>query len=562
MLRVDAVSCTLKKNPIVREVSFTVRPGEVLALLGANGAGKSTLLKMLCGERQPDSGQIHFYGKPLASYSVEAMAIKRAMLHQHNSVNMPFTVAEIILMGRYPHYRNQPAAQDHVAAEESAKICGVEHLLERNFLSLSGGEQQRVQLARVLCQVWDMQGALLLLDEPVAAMDALYQQQTLAIVRALARKGYMVIAALHEINLAAQYADRILMMKHGKRWCDGTPSQVLTPLNIYTVFSIEAEVVINPRTLNPYMIPKEIKLNATLFNTLLPVDEQALTLREQYELYKAAHPRQPAHETAAALGISEAELVMIGLGNDTVLLRPEMKAILEAAGELGYVKALTRNEDCIHERKGLYDQSICVQLQFEQWQIAIAVHDADNGRNSIEFFSASGTALHKIILTEQSNKNAYRSLVERFRDVSQKPVAIQAPSHQPASPVHNTDGHVLRELTVSDFKSLMALCSDNNIPLRVTAGNNGCVQQHTGTVKNLVDMGAWYHVNDAAFTLHLREAAVKSARYVVQPSASGEVHAVALLNQQGELILQVCGLAEQGVTESAAWRQALAGLSV
>lgn len=562
MLRVDAVSCTLKKNPILREVSFTVRPGEVLALLGANGAGKSTLLRMLCGERQPDSGQIHLYGKPLAAYSAEALAVKRATLHQHNSVNMPFTVAEIIMMGRYPHYRNQPAEQDHLAVKESAEICGVHHLLERNFLSLSGGEQQRVHLARVLCQVWDMQGALLLLDEPVAAMDALYQQQTLAIVRALARKGYMVIAALHEINLAAQYADRILMMKHGKRWCDGTPSQVLTPLNIYTVFSIEAEVVINPRTLNPYMIPKEIKLNATLFNTLLPADERAMTLREQYELYKTAHPRQSAHETAAALGVSEAELVMIGLGHNAVLLQPDMQAILHAIGQVGHVKALTRNEDCIHERKGLYDPAIYVQLQLDQWHIAIAVHDADNKRDSIEFFSASGTALHKIILTEQSNRKAYEALVARFRNPSQKSVAIQPSAHQPAPLVLDNAGQVLQELTMDDFKSLMAVCSDNNIPLQVTAGNGGCVQQHGGTVKNLVDMGAWYHVNDTAFTLHLREAAVKSTRYIVRKSAGGDIHSIVLLNQQDELILQVCGLSEQGIAEPAAWRKALSRLPV
>ncbi|MET0393958.1 MAG: heme ABC transporter ATP-binding protein [Chitinophagaceae bacterium] len=560
MLRVDAVSCTLKKNPIVREVSFTVRPGEVLALLGANGAGKSTLLKMLCGERQPNSGHIHFYGKPLAAYPIEAMATKRATMHQHNAVTMPFTVAEIVLMGRYPHYRNLPAAKDHLAVEESARICGVHHLLDRSFLSLSGGEQQRVQLARVLCQVWDMPGALLLLDEPVAAMDALYQQQTMSIVKALARKGYMVVAALHEINLAAQYADRILMMKHGKRWCDGTPSEVLTPLNIYTVFSIEAEVVINPRTLNPYMIPKEIELNATLFNTLLPVDEQAMTLREQYALFRTAHPRQSARETAAALGVSEAELVMTGLGNNAILLQPSIKDILKAAGELGYVTALTRNEDCIHERKGLYDQSICLQSQLDQWSIAIAVHDADNERDSIEFFSASGTALHKIMLTPQSNRQAYDALIERFKSDVQQPVAIEVIPHPVALRVHDA-GRLQKEFTVDDFKNLMALCSDNNIPLQVTAGNEACVQQHTGVVKNLVGMGAWYHVNDATFTLHLREAAVKSARYMVLPSAEGDVHWVTLLNQQGESILQVCGCPEPGATEPTAWREALARLS-
>jgi iron complex transport system ATP-binding protein len=261
MLSVHAITCTVKNHPLVKEISFMVRPGEVLALLGANGAGKSTLIRMLCGERKPDSGSIHFGGRPLEAYSMEELAKRRATLHQHNVVSMPFLAAEIVMMGRYPHYRNSPAAQDYRIVEETMEICGVHHLMERSFLSLSGGEQQRIHLARVLSQVWDVPGALLLLDEPVAAMDILYQQQTLAIVKALARKGYMIVTVLHEINLAAQYADRILLLKNGRRWSDGTPSEVLTPLNIYTVFSIEAEVAINPKTLNPYVVPGEIRLS-------------------------------------------------------------------------------------------------------------------------------------------------------------------------------------------------------------------------------------------------------------------------------------------------------------
>lgn len=274
MLRVDAVTYQVKTHTLVKDISFTVRPGEVLALLGANGAGKSTLISMLCGERTPGSGHISFFGKPLAAYSSEELACKRATLSQHNVVNMAFPVADIVMMGRYPHFRNRPTGHDLEVVNEAMAICGVAHLKERTYLSLSGGEQQRVQLARILSQIWDSAGALLILDEPIAAMDAFYQQQTLAIVKAFARKGFMVVAALHEINLAAQYADRILMMKNGRRWRDGTPSEVLTPLNIYSVFSIETEVVINPRTLNPYIIPREIKLSADHFNSKLPAGDQ------------------------------------------------------------------------------------------------------------------------------------------------------------------------------------------------------------------------------------------------------------------------------------------------
>jgi putative hemin transport protein len=228
---------------------------------------------------------------------------------------------------------------------------------------------------------------------------------------------------------------------------------------------------------------------------------------------------------------------------------------------LGYVTALTRNEDCIHERKGLYDQTICLQVQLDQWCMAMAVRDADNERDSIEFFSATGTALHKIILTGQSDRQAYEALVNRFKSSVQEPLTIQAAVGASAPFVHTETGSVQRELTVDDFKNLMAMCSDRDIPLLLTTGNEACVQQHSGTVKNLVGMGAWYHVNDAAFALHLREAAVLCAQYTVQSSAEGDIHWVTLLNQQGESILQVRGRSQPGAAEAIAWRDALAGFS-
>jgi iron complex transport system ATP-binding protein len=259
MLKVDGATCKINKAHIVRDMTFTVRPGEIVALLGANGAGKSTLMRMMCGERFPNAGSISLYGKKLQAYSAEELARKRAYLSQYNVVNMPFTAREIVTMGRYVHYKNFPSTKDTDIINEVMKLCGVYNFAERSILTLSGGEQQRVQLARVLAQLWDVPGGLLLLDEPVAGMDLLYQQQTLAIAKAMARKGYIVVCVLHEINLAAQYADRLLMMKNGRRWCDGTPSETLNTLNIYSVFSIETDILVDPQTLNPYMIPREMK---------------------------------------------------------------------------------------------------------------------------------------------------------------------------------------------------------------------------------------------------------------------------------------------------------------
>jgi ABC-type hemin transport system ATPase subunit len=256
MLRVDALSFNINKHPVIRELNFTIRPGELVTLLGANGAGKSTLLKLLCGHYAPSGGGIQFFNQPLSSYTPELMAKKRATLHQHNVVNMPFPVQDVVLMGRYPHFRSKPCPADWDIVEETMHVCGVTQLKERSILTLSGGEQQRVHLARVLAQVWDCPGALLLLDEPISAMDTLYQHQTLGILKALTQKNYMVMAVLHDINLAAQYADRILMMKNGKRWCDGPPAAVINTLNIYSVFSIDSEVIVHPATLTPYVLPK------------------------------------------------------------------------------------------------------------------------------------------------------------------------------------------------------------------------------------------------------------------------------------------------------------------
>lgn len=267
MLKVEGVTYKVKERTVVRDVTFTIRPGEVVTLVGANGAGKSTLLRMISGEYKPAKGNILLYGKPLHQYDAGQLATMKATLSQHNAVNMDFLCREIVMMGRYPYHRNSPTEKDKQIVTETMEVCGVTPLAERSYMHLSGGEQQRVQLARILAQLWDRGKGLIILDEPVAGLDMLYQQQTMAIVKALAQKGYMVIAALHEINLAAQYADRILMMKNGRRWTDGTPCEVLTPLNIYAVYEVETEVAINPHTLTPYVVQKNIQLTAEHFNS-------------------------------------------------------------------------------------------------------------------------------------------------------------------------------------------------------------------------------------------------------------------------------------------------------
>nr|WP_134090434.1 heme ABC transporter ATP-binding protein [Olivibacter sp. XZL3] len=270
MLTAIAINYKIGKHCLLRDISFQIRPGELLAVLGANGAGKSTLINVLSGEKQPSSGAVLLFDRDLKKYTSQELSKKRSILQQHNSLHISFSVKEILLMGRYPHFRYRPNKSDLIAIAEAMEICDVGHLAERSYLSLSGGEQQRVQYARVLCQIWDQPQSLLLLDEPVAALDPQYQQQTIAIAKAFSQRGFMVIAVLHEINLASQYADRILMLKGGRKWLDGSPAEVLTPAHIYSIYNAEVDVIINKQNLKPIVIPKQTNLDISNFNSLLP----------------------------------------------------------------------------------------------------------------------------------------------------------------------------------------------------------------------------------------------------------------------------------------------------
>ena len=261
MLVADQLTYKVGKKVLVQDISFSLQAGELLVVLGANGAGKSTLFHMLSGDKLPSGGSVTFSGKNLSTYTTAELALKRGVVNQQNLMNMAFTVMEIVLMGRYPHYADSSAQKDLKIANKVMDLTGVTQLANRSYLSLSGGEQQRVQLSRVLAQIWDIEGALLLMDEPVSNLDILYQQQTLAIARQLAERGMMVVAILHDINLASQYADRIIMLKGGKKCFDGPPSEVLVANNINEVFDIQADIFTNPLTQKCFFIPKDVTIH-------------------------------------------------------------------------------------------------------------------------------------------------------------------------------------------------------------------------------------------------------------------------------------------------------------
>jgi iron complex transport system ATP-binding protein len=254
---IKATSLTYRLGPksLLQNVSLSARPGEVLGIIGANGAGKSTLLKLLSSDLKPSAGEVIFEGKKLAQWPAAALARRRAVLTQQHTLVLAFEVRELVLLGRYPHFGGQPTAHDHAIVAAALDLVGLRHLAGREYPTLSGGEQQRAQLARVLAQVWEAENGFLLLDEPLTGLDLRHQHQTLAVARQLARRGFGVIAVLHDLNLAAQYADQVLLLHQGRAVASGPPAEVLTPDYIHLGFGVEVELLTHPSLGCPLIVP-------------------------------------------------------------------------------------------------------------------------------------------------------------------------------------------------------------------------------------------------------------------------------------------------------------------
>lgn len=260
MIKVRAITYKAGGRRLIDSLSFDAQSGEMLAILGANGAGKSTLMKLLCREIRPTEGEIYIDKKELENYRLEDLARKRAVLSQHNTISISFVVDELVMMGRYPHFDHQPAAKDYHIVKQVMEETGITHLSGRDYNTLSGGEQQRVQLARVIAQVYDHPNACLFLDEPTNGLDLQYQQQIMVLARKLADRGYCVICILHDINYASRFADRILMLKNGKKIAEGTPLEVINCDNIYETFNIKVKLMECEDYNCPLVIPATIAI--------------------------------------------------------------------------------------------------------------------------------------------------------------------------------------------------------------------------------------------------------------------------------------------------------------
>lgn len=234
---------------LLQSVTFGLGGGELLAVLGRNGAGKSTLLRHLTGELGKRGVQL--FGQPLREHAPADLARRRAALPQQTPLTFAYEVLDVVLLGRIPHGRRETGEDREVARAALAQVGlpGFEH---RNILTLSGGEQQRVHLARVLAQLWADPATpgppprVLLLDEPTSSLDLAHQHATLRLARDLCAQGVGVIAVLHDLNLAAQYADRILLLSGGRVTALGTPEEVLTPELIEDAYGHRVAVTPHP----------------------------------------------------------------------------------------------------------------------------------------------------------------------------------------------------------------------------------------------------------------------------------------------------------------------------
>ena len=251
-MRADGVSYVIHGRALVREVDLDVLPGEVLAVVGPNGAGKSTLCGILAGDLAPTSGEVKVDERPMRSMKPGVLARLRSMLSQQTHLRFPFTAREVALMGRHPHIPRwrSPAESDYQAAEEALRSTQALHLAERIYPTLSGGEQRRVSLSRVLAQ----DAPIILLDEPTTALDIGHQQLVMSLCRRLAAEGRAVLAVLHDLNLAGAYADRVMVMAEGAAVAVGRPEEALHAELLSAVFDQAVMIMPHPQTDKPIVL--------------------------------------------------------------------------------------------------------------------------------------------------------------------------------------------------------------------------------------------------------------------------------------------------------------------
>ncbi|MDV7699504.1 heme ABC transporter ATP-binding protein [Chryseobacterium soli] len=255
MIKAHQVSYKHKEFHILDGINVSVQYGEFLAIVGPNGAGKSSLLSVLANEVKQGKQNIVFKDKPITDWDVRELSQHKAKFSQHNSNDITLEVKDVVMMGRYPYFDAQPRKEDLEAMNNMMYETDVFHLKDREYNTLSGGEKQRVHLSRVMAQLQsDIAHKLLFLDEPLNNLDVKHQYKALEIIKKFTQKANSAIVVLHDLNLAAQFADKILLMKSGKVAAHGTPQEVFTADTISKAYNFPCTICDHPITNNPMII--------------------------------------------------------------------------------------------------------------------------------------------------------------------------------------------------------------------------------------------------------------------------------------------------------------------
>lgn len=255
VLQISDLSVSVGEKTLLDGANLAIEPGEVVSIIGPNGAGKSTLLRAVCGDIAWQRGDVTLNGEPIRQVPSLQRARQMAVLAQNNTLDFAFTGLEVVALSRTPHATG--TVMDAEICHAAMAALEVTHLANRPYPQFSGGEQQRIQLARVLAQIWRAEDAgqrLLLLDEPVTSLDIGHQWQCMQAVREFANQGVAVLMILHDMTLAAAFSDRLLAIHQGRCCAQGTPEQVLTAELIQRVFATDVCIMPHPVTGKPVVI--------------------------------------------------------------------------------------------------------------------------------------------------------------------------------------------------------------------------------------------------------------------------------------------------------------------
>src|SRR5215216_3091691 len=246
MLTADNISFRVGNKPLLADVSVSFAPAKLHLIVGPNGAGKSTLIKVLARLLRPQVGKVEYDGIDVGQVSEAELAKRRAVLSQAVELAFPLTVRELVMMGRYPHFAGRPGPADEKIVDEVMAHFDVTEFSNRQYQTLSGGERQRVNFARVLAQLW-VDGSscrYLFLDEPLTFLDIRHQIDFMKKIREFASASDVVtVGVVHDLNLAARFADHIVLMSEARIVASGTPSEVLTTERIHSVFGVNPTLV-------------------------------------------------------------------------------------------------------------------------------------------------------------------------------------------------------------------------------------------------------------------------------------------------------------------------------